>query len=367
MKGQQKVCIPHITPNFNPIRMVATCFRMWTLLTRDPNVLHIISQGVRLDFTSIPPQERTTVFQPCLSATQTATINVEIESLLCLKVIVPSPLATCLWISPIFTTLNKDGTSRLILNLKRLNLLITHIPFKMESIRVDLHHAYYSVSVHEPHRPYLSFLWQGTYYHYLRLPNGYAQAPLIFTKLLRLPFGSLRSQGHLSVVYMDDSYLQGDSVSSCRRNINVTVSLLQALGFNIINERKSVLTPTQSLEFLGFIINSTDMTITLTPRWKRRSVPSYYCKPNRKLGLFLRSLAWLLQHYRRLDMGPSITVPWKRTKIPLYGEMEVILKTLWLSPLRLEGRCNGGLHISIIPTNFYMHPLLLLPFTWMLV
>ena len=83
---------------------------------------------------------------------------------------------------------------------------------------VDLHHAYYSVSIPAPHRPYLSFLWQGTYYHYLRHPNGYAQAPLIFTKLLWLPFGSLRSQSHLSVVYMDDSYLQGDSVSSCRRN-----------------------------------------------------------------------------------------------------------------------------------------------------
>ena len=177
--------------------------------------------------------------------------------------------------------MNKDGASRLILNLKRLNVLITHIPFKMESIRdvihmikqwvwmasVDLYHAYYNVSIHEPHRPYLSFFWQGTYYHYHRLPNAYAQAPLIFTKLLRLPFGSLRSQGHLSVVYMDDSYLQGDSVSSCRRNINAIVSLLQALGFNI-NERKSVLTPTQSLEFLDFIINSTDMAITLTPRRK---------------------------------------------------------------------------------------------------
>ena len=99
-----------------------------------------------------------------------------------------------------------------------------------------VHHAYYSVSIHAPCRAYLSFLWQGTYYHYLRLPNGYAQALLIFTKLLRLPFGSLRSQGHLSVVYMDDSYLQGDSVSSCRRNVSATVSLLQALGFKI-NER----------------------------------------------------------------------------------------------------------------------------------
>ena len=78
-------------------------------------------------------------------------------------------------------------------------------------------------------RPYLSLLWQGTYYHYLRLPSGYAQAPLLFTKLLWLPFGSLRSQGHLSVVYMDDSYLQGDSVSSCRRNVSATATDFETL------------------------------------------------------------------------------------------------------------------------------------------
>ena len=55
VKGQQKVCIPHVTLTFHPLRTIAACFRMWTLLTRDPNVLHIISQGVCLDFASTPP------------------------------------------------------------------------------------------------------------------------------------------------------------------------------------------------------------------------------------------------------------------------------------------------------------------------
>ena len=280
-RGKQKVCIPTVALTFDPLKTVATCYQRWTLLTRDQGVLHIVSQGVCLDFVSVPPQGMTTVYQPCLSATQMATVAQEIESMLRLNVIAPSPLANFLWISPIFTTLNKDGTSRLILNLKKLNLLITHIPFEMESIRdviplikpgvwmasVDLHHAYYSVPVYSPHSHYFSFLWQGTYYRYLRLPNGYAQAPLIFTKLLRLPFGFLRSQGHLSVIYMDDIYLQGDSVSACQRNVDDTVSLLQTLGFNI-NGKKSVLTPTQTLEFLGFLLDSVHMTITLTPRRK---------------------------------------------------------------------------------------------------
>ena len=167
MRGQRKVRIPEFNLNFDPIKTVATCYRIWALITRD----QVIGQGVRLDFTSIPPQDRVTVFQPCLSTTQTAIITTEIESLLRLKVIAPSCQSSCLWISPIFTTTNKDGTSRLILNLKKLNLLITHIPFKMESIKdvihmikqgvwmasVNLHHAY-SVQVHSSHSPYFSFL-----------------------------------------------------------------------------------------------------------------------------------------------------------------------------------------------------------------
>ena len=69
------------------------------------------------------------------------------------------------------------------------------------------------------------------------------------------------------MIYMDDTYLQGDLVSACQHNVDDTVSLLQTLGFNI-NGTKSVLTPTQTLEFLGFILDSVHMTITLMPRRK---------------------------------------------------------------------------------------------------
>ena len=126
---------------------------------------------------------------------------------------------------------------------------------------VDLHYAYYSIPV-AAHRPYFSFLWQGAYYQYSCLPNGYAQAPRLFTKVLLPPFAYLHGQGHMSVVYMDDTYLHGDSFVSCQQNVYATVNLLQDLGFNV-NDKKSVFIPTQKLEFLGFILDSLLMTITL--------------------------------------------------------------------------------------------------------
>ena len=132
---------------------------------------------------------------------------------------------------------------------------------------VDLHHAYYSIPVAAHHQPYFSFLWQGAFYQYSCMPNGYAEAPMLFTKVLRPPFAYLRRQGHISVVYIDNTCLQGDYFVSCQRNVHATVNLLQDLGFNV-NDKKYVFVPTQKLEFFGFILDSLLMTITLTARRK---------------------------------------------------------------------------------------------------
>ena len=43
------------------------------------------------------------------------------------------------------------------------------------------------------------------------LPNDLTSAPRIFTKLMKPVFSTLRSAGHLSSGYIDDSYLLGDT------------------------------------------------------------------------------------------------------------------------------------------------------------
>ena len=52
------------------------------------------------------------------------------------------------------------------------------------------------------------------------MPNGYGPAMRIFTKITKVPFSVLRMQGLTSVVYVDDSYLQGYSYESCLKSIN---------------------------------------------------------------------------------------------------------------------------------------------------
>ena len=136
------------------------------------------------------------------------------------------------------------------------------------TVSVDLKDAFYSVPVAAHHQKYLKF-FANEYLKFACMPNGYGPVMTIFTKIIEVPFSVLGMQGHTSVVYVDDSYLQGESYESCLKNGNDKIIMLQSLGFTIHPE-KSVLTPTQNLIYLGFIINSKDMTLKFTEEKKQK-------------------------------------------------------------------------------------------------
>ena len=113
------------------------------------------------------------------------------------------------FISSIFIRPKKDGSFRMILNLKQLNEFITYHHFKMETLQsaltllkpgsymavLDLKDAYYSVSIAEEHRHYLRFVFMNQLLEYVALPNGLASAPRLFTKLMKPVYSTLRSKG----------------------------------------------------------------------------------------------------------------------------------------------------------------------------
>ena len=57
------------------------------------------------------------------------------------------------------------------------------------------------------------------------------------------------------------------------QNVLDTLDLLQRLGF-VVHPTKSVLRPTKQIQYLGVIVSSDDMTITLTPERKQKMVQS---------------------------------------------------------------------------------------------
>lgn len=96
------------------------------------------------------------------------------------------------------------------------------------------------------------------------LPNGLSSASRIFTKLLKPAYSVLRSKGFENVAYINDTCLKGNSFSDCETNISSTVRLFTDLGLTL-NMTKSVPIPIQVITFLGFVLISVQMTVSLTP------------------------------------------------------------------------------------------------------
>jgi hypothetical protein len=244
----------------------------WRNLTTDHWIISTVL-GCDIEFDSLPTQARTP--QPIgFSERETRFVHSEIDKLLTKQIIEPATDCADQFISNFFLRPKKNGTYRFILNLSKLNPFITYHKFKMDSAMtvaelmtencymcsVDLTDAYYSIPVARYFRKYMRFHWNGEMYQFTCLPNGLSPAPRIFTKVLKPIYATLRSRGFISSGYIDDSYLQGDTIDECVDNVTETIALFISLGFTI-NWEKSVLVPTQRLHHLGFIYDSVTMTI----------------------------------------------------------------------------------------------------------
>ena len=168
-------------------------------------------------------------------------------------------------------------------------------------------------------------------YKFVCFPNGLALCPRQFTKLLKPVFSSLRKLGHISVVYIDDTWLTSEDYNSCVNNIAETITLLDRLGF-VIHPEKSILIPTQEITFLGLIFNSPNMTVKLTP--ERALKLKTACLENLEattplirdmaqlLGLMTSSFPGIMYgalHYRVLEMEKTCAL--KQTKRNFYRSM----------------------------------------------
>lgn len=65
--------------------------------------------------------------------------------------------------------------------------------------------------------------------------------------------------------YIDDCIFVAASKEELEQNVDYAVQFFDRLGLTVHMD-KSCLSPTQKLELLGFIINSVDMTVKLSPR-----------------------------------------------------------------------------------------------------
>lgn len=234
--------------------------------------------GYKIPFVTEPFQSHEP-FTRKFSKDEIQLIDNQIEQLRTSGAIVKAKKEKGQFISDIFIVPKSDGGVRLILNLKKLNEFIDTSHFQMEDVKtvlnilklnnymgkVDLRSAYHAIPVHEHFRKYLRFKWRDTLYEYTCIPFGLCTAPRLFTKVMKPVVSYLRKIGFISIIFIDDLLLVGNTFSKCLDNILNTVELLEKLGFTI-NYDKSVLNPIQEIEYLGFVFNTVRMTISLPER-----------------------------------------------------------------------------------------------------
>ena len=251
-------------------------FDKWAELTSDYKMLKEV-KGHRIEFNEIPVQvsePRPMIFR----AEERKFVCKEIEALLNKGVLVKVDACQGQFLSNIFLRPKKDsGKFRMILNLKELNKYIDHHHFKMDTFEtalklickgafmasLDLADAHYTLKIHEQDRKYLRFKFEEQIYEFTCVPNGIKSGPRLFTKLMKIPLATLRRQNNITITgYIDDTLIIADSVTECAKALADTAALLQALGFTI-NREKSEFLPVTKLQYLGYIIDSNLMRVTL--------------------------------------------------------------------------------------------------------
>ena len=223
-------------------------------------------------------------------------------------------------ISPYFIIPKASGKFRFILNLKDVNESIVYSHFKMQRIhdamnllevgghmaKLDLSTAYDCVFVHLDDRIILQFQYNDVTYQFRCFPNGLSEAPILFTRLLDPIKFILGKLGIKFVSYLDDMLLMHQDPSVLRCQVSLVVQLFVNLGF-VINSEKSIATPTQSLNFLGFNLDSVLMKVSLPGKKlvKIQSTCSNLC--SRSL-VSRRDLAKLLGHFTAASV-PIVPAP----------------------------------------------------------
>ena len=81
--------------------------------------------------------------------------------------------------------------------------------------------------------------------------------------------------GHIISSFIDDTPISHNTFEGCYESTHAAVEFLRKIGF-CINNDKSVLVPIKLLEYLGNVIDSNAMRVTLPERRQRKIVQS--CK-----------------------------------------------------------------------------------------
>ena len=189
-----------------------------------------------------------------------------------------APLPSPGFYSHLFVVWKTSGSWRPVIDLSHLNRFVDVCHFQMETIQsvllsvcqgdwmasIDLKEAYLQVPIHPSSRHLLRFVFRDQVYQFKALCFGLSTAPQVFTRVMAPVSAILHSMGIRMRRYLDDWLVQSSSRDSLVRDLQTVLSLCHELGI-VVNPQKSNLVPSQVVQYLGVVIDSTSFRASPSP------------------------------------------------------------------------------------------------------
>ncbi|CAI7765414.1 unnamed protein product [Closterium sp. NIES-54] len=182
---------------------------------------------------------------------------------------------TC--INPLNVVEQKDKC-RLILDLRKVNTNLIVPKFKYEGLSrvadlapvgdwmfsIDLKSGYHHIDIHPSCWKFLGFEFDKCTYAFRSLPFGLVTAPFVFTQLIKQLARRWREQGVRVIPYVDDILFLWQSKAHAQAICQRVILDLKEAGL-VINAKKSQLSPSQRLRFLGIELETDTSRFSIGP------------------------------------------------------------------------------------------------------
>ncbi|KAA6366112.1 MAG: putative reverse transcriptase, partial [Streblomastix strix] len=173
------------------------------------------------------------------------------------------------WVNPCFAIPKAEqGKWRKITDCSILNKFLRGTHFIMEDmmtlrqiiqntdfmIKIDLEMAFHHIPVDPAFRPFLGFHHNNRFFRYKAMCFGVKHAPLVFNKTLKPELKVIREKLQIRcIAYCDDLLFLSQSKEELEEKKVQIINILEQFGRKL-SEKKSVLEPQQTTEFLGWEI-----------------------------------------------------------------------------------------------------------------
>lgn len=214
-----------------------------------------------------------------LTTAQINFLNTKVQNQLKRNIIKITENRTSQLLCPIFAVPKKrsEENFRPIHDLRYINQFTYVESFKMETLgkilemillgdmffSLDIKDGYMHIGVHSKAQYLFGFLWNNITYTSLALPFGYKGSPKEFSKIIYQLVAYLRKLGIIIFYYLNDILIIIRKNQPWQQTVKMVIMVFSLAGF-CINWEKSTLIPSTRIEHLGFIIDSMEMTISIT-------------------------------------------------------------------------------------------------------